>query len=353
MAKHDIFISYRREGGFETAKMLQEKLKSLGYRVFLDFEELRSGKFNLQLYSKIEECKDFILICSPRSLERCHNEDDWLRLEIMHAIKHGKNIVPVLVRNFEFPKQMPDGMEELPLMHGIGASEELFDAFVAKLRKMFKSKANLTHHVLNSGFSTIPIALLAIFPLLITVSIFWYVKQTKPFHLSIAVNEVHAIPDFPFEKGTITLIFGNKSEHYQIEKEIFIKDIPPYYRGKKGKIRFEAFGFEPLDTIIRLEDNRTINIPIERDNSLGKIFGVVYDEMSNPLEGVHILVLDISTETDKYGFFAIDIPREKQKKEQNLRAIKDGFETYNRNSSFFSDKAAQIILKSKKNNEKN
>jgi hypothetical protein len=265
----------------------------------------------------------------------------------MHAIRHGKNIVPVLVRNFEFPKQMPNGMEDLHLMHGIGASEELFDAFVSKLRKMFKSKASLRHRIVNSGFSLSLIVLFTILPLLISGIIFWYLRQTKPFHLRIAVTEVDAIPDFRYEKGTITLDYGNKTEYYQIEKEIFIQDIPPYYRGKKGKIQFEAFGYEPLDTIIRLEENRTITITVERDNSLGKIFGVVYDEMENPLEGVHVSVLDISTETDKFGFFKIDIPREKQKKEQNLRAIKNGFETYNRNSSFFSDKAAHIVLKSK------
>ncbi len=51
--KYDIFISYRREGGFETAKMVQEKLKGLVFRVFHHFELSRSDKFNLQLNQEL------------------------------------------------------------------------------------------------------------------------------------------------------------------------------------------------------------------------------------------------------------------------------------------------------------
>ena len=98
--KYDIFISYRREGGFETAKLLADRLKADGYRVFLDIEALRTGKFNNQLYQVIESCKDFILILSKNSLDRCSNPEDWVRLEILHALKSKKNIVPIILRNF-------------------------------------------------------------------------------------------------------------------------------------------------------------------------------------------------------------------------------------------------------------
>jgi hypothetical protein len=51
--QYDIFISYRREGGFETAKMIQEKLKSLVYRVFLDFEDLSWKKKKCMLNLRV------------------------------------------------------------------------------------------------------------------------------------------------------------------------------------------------------------------------------------------------------------------------------------------------------------
>lgn len=52
--KHDVFISYRRDGGEYTAKILRDRLSELGYAVFFDVESLRSGDFNTKLYSVIE-----------------------------------------------------------------------------------------------------------------------------------------------------------------------------------------------------------------------------------------------------------------------------------------------------------
>ena len=101
--KYDIFISYRRDGGYETAQLLYDSLKQLGYRVSFDMETLRGGKFNEQLYSRIEQCSDVLAIMSKNSLAlRENREDDWFRLEIAHALKHGKNIVPVFLRDFKF-----------------------------------------------------------------------------------------------------------------------------------------------------------------------------------------------------------------------------------------------------------
>jgi hypothetical protein len=96
-ANYDIFISYRRDGGDITAGRIADRLKQLGYSVFLDVESLRSGNFNEQLNSLIEKCKDFIVILPENALDRCVNEDDWLRLEVQHAIKHKKNIIPIML----------------------------------------------------------------------------------------------------------------------------------------------------------------------------------------------------------------------------------------------------------------
>ena len=60
--KYDIFISYRRTGGFESANLIAEKLRGMGYSVFFDVESLRSGEFNKQLYNVIEQCKDFVVV---------------------------------------------------------------------------------------------------------------------------------------------------------------------------------------------------------------------------------------------------------------------------------------------------
>lgn len=112
MEKYDIFISYRRTF-FKTANLVATRLKNAGFKVFIDTEEMHSGKFDTQLYRHIENCKDFVLILSPGSLERCNDENDWVRHEIMHAITCKKNIIPLLIDGFEWPAQMPKGMHDL------------------------------------------------------------------------------------------------------------------------------------------------------------------------------------------------------------------------------------------------
>lgn len=140
----DIFISYRREGGEFLASLLYQRLSSDGYSVFLDVESLRSGKFNEQLFRVIEECTDFLLILPPNGLDRCVHPDDWVRLEIERAVDLGKNIIPVMMRGFEWPDTLPEKLQEIPLENGVTANTELFDGVIARLeKKLLRSKAQV------------------------------------------------------------------------------------------------------------------------------------------------------------------------------------------------------------------
>lgn len=94
-SKYDIFISYRREGGAQYARILQLMLSQRGYKVFLDYDELTDGRFGNHIKEAIESSSIFMIILSKQSLQRCKNEDDWVRCEILYAIKLGKSIIPV------------------------------------------------------------------------------------------------------------------------------------------------------------------------------------------------------------------------------------------------------------------
>ena len=59
---YDIFISYRREGGYDTAKHLNDLLVRDGYKVSFDIDTLRSGDFDTQLLQRIDQCKDFYFL---------------------------------------------------------------------------------------------------------------------------------------------------------------------------------------------------------------------------------------------------------------------------------------------------
>lgn len=139
--KYDIFLSYRRDGGDATAKHIRDALTERGYKVFLDVESLRNGPFNTALYEVIENAKDFVLILPPNGLDRCVNEDDWVRLEIEHAKACGKNIVPVMLKGFSFPKDLPETIDFIRLQSAPPTLEiNYFDAYVEKLQTFLTSK---------------------------------------------------------------------------------------------------------------------------------------------------------------------------------------------------------------------
>ena len=141
--KYDIFISYRREGGFDTAKHLSDLLSRDGYKVSFDIDTLRNGKFDTQLLSRIEKCKDFILIIDSNAFQRTFNpefppENDWLRMELAHALKHHKNIIPVFLSGVKgFPDNLPEDISPVARMNGPEYNKYYFNDFYNLLKKRF------------------------------------------------------------------------------------------------------------------------------------------------------------------------------------------------------------------------
>ena len=105
---HDIFISYRRKGAKTEAVVLYYNLKAMGYRVFLDFTSLHSGKFSEEIRQAISGCTDFLLLINPTAFNRCEEETDCYRKEIEWALENNKNIIPILVNQKDFPTNIPD-----------------------------------------------------------------------------------------------------------------------------------------------------------------------------------------------------------------------------------------------------
>ena len=112
--KYDIFISYRRVGGAQYARILQLMLIQRGYKVFLDYDELTDGIFSDKIRAAIKEAPVFMLVLSGGSMARCANDGDWVREEITLALRQGKHIVPVNPDNgFDgFPDQMPEELKK-------------------------------------------------------------------------------------------------------------------------------------------------------------------------------------------------------------------------------------------------
>lgn len=112
--KYDIFISYRRDDGQQHARLIEKELKSRGYNVFLDYEELDKGLFDEKIVGAISSARIFLMVLTPLYLSRCNREIDWVRKEIQLAIAQKKELVPVVPDDLfkEIPEEQKEGLPE-------------------------------------------------------------------------------------------------------------------------------------------------------------------------------------------------------------------------------------------------
>ena len=135
--KYQIYIIYRNDGDECLTRLLEHKLTDCGFNVFCGADTLCLTTLNNSLLEKIDECTDVLVVLSPHSLDRCVEPNDWVRLEIAHALKQQKNIVPIFMRNFTFPDTLPEDIEQIRYLAGITANNEYFSAAFEKLVSKF------------------------------------------------------------------------------------------------------------------------------------------------------------------------------------------------------------------------
>ena len=140
-----IFISYRRDGGDAMAYLLWERLLSHGYKVFFDVDSLGAGKFDARILKDIEKSSHVLLVLSPNALDRSQDKDDWVRKEIVHAVKCDKTIIPIILRGFKWPERFPKGMEGLDRYNGIEMTDlRHFTEDLDRLEELFIGKVSIT-----------------------------------------------------------------------------------------------------------------------------------------------------------------------------------------------------------------
>lgn len=169
--KYDVFISYRRDGGYDTAKHLNDLLIRDGYKVSFDIDTLRSGNFDVQLLTRIEQCKDFILIVDAHAFDRTldpsfDRSKDWLRCELAHALKHNKNIIPVFLAGVSgFPEDLPADVVGVVKKNGPEYNKYYFNDFYKKLKYKFLKSWSIKKKVLV-GLIPLIICTLVVLPFL-------------------------------------------------------------------------------------------------------------------------------------------------------------------------------------------
>ena len=149
---------------------MQAKLQNRGFKVFLDVDNIGSGAFPQQIDQAIRECNDFLLILSPNMLDRCVEEEDWVRHEIALAESYGKNIVGVSLPGFIMPEAsaLPEPLRDIPEKQVFIWSHEYrnasFEKIVENLEslKRKKSKKRKSMFVVMGVAAAIVAALVAL-----------------------------------------------------------------------------------------------------------------------------------------------------------------------------------------------
>jgi hypothetical protein len=139
---HDVFISYKRRTASAEARLIRSDLAQRGLRVFMDVTDLGGGLFDESLRERIAHTPNFIVVLAPHAMDRCADEGDWLRIEVSQAIATKRNIVPVILPGFRFPKELPEELSALPRYQSVEYSHIFYDAMMTRLLEMLDKPAH-------------------------------------------------------------------------------------------------------------------------------------------------------------------------------------------------------------------
>lgn len=143
-AKYDVFISYRHDGGQYLALLIYDYLTKNGKTVFWDNQSLKSGEYEQQIYDVMKECKDVLVILSPGSYERMQEEGDWVRKELLCAMKAKRKVLLVPMENVkildenEVKEKLPEELYGISRFHGIGVGAATFDSDIKRVWNALK-----------------------------------------------------------------------------------------------------------------------------------------------------------------------------------------------------------------------
>lgn len=89
-----IFISYSRKDQ-KTAKRIIDSLAQYDLEPWVDWLSIPKGEeFESEIKQGIEKAEIFLFLVSPDSIK-----SKWCQIEIDHAVKNGKRILPIVIRN--------------------------------------------------------------------------------------------------------------------------------------------------------------------------------------------------------------------------------------------------------------
>ena len=270
---YDIFISYRRKGaGAGVAGELQAKLENRGYNVFLDVDNIGSGQFPAQIEKAIEECNDFLLVLSPGTLDRCVNEEDWVRREIIQAQNLNKNIIGVVIPGFIMPdaEALPAPLEQVPKIQVFSWMHEYRTAWLERIEENLVSSKLKKKKKRQKRLALFSFLLLVVF-----VGLFLLLKKTDAVPDDLGTTDIEAHSNLHIE----SLLFDSHVK----KAEDLTRDLPDATEYKKDFLQMVSEkdlylklmeGLAEFDSAMLLKDQYgdaiadTYNVEAERKDLL-------------------------------------------------------------------------------------
>ena len=204
-------------------------------------------------------------------------------------------------------------------------------------------------HITESKTSrNVRVYLLVFVPLLaITTAVLYYRYQQlqKPLLLTVRLDNQTPNPELDkgFKEANLILSYGGKADTQSIVNETTFKGIPANYGKEAVSLKFTAEGFYTIDTTVVLNKEAFI-LPIRRDDTYARMMGIITDEDGNPLAGATVSIQNMAETTNAQGQFSLDIPFEKQRKQQRLSVTKAGFKPWDRFEPVFPNEIIRIQL---------
>lgn len=362
--KYSAFISYNSKDD-RWAKWLQRKLESYHIPVKIrsekDEEVIRKNKERLRVFryrsdlntvslddglaKELDDARWLIVICSPNSAQ-----SEWVGKEIKHFIDTGRrdHILPFIIDGTSYSDDEKECLnpvlkEAFPTgdILGVNINDYGDDPWIYRKRKALVRTVSLLIEV-SDAYSYLwnryrlryweGIAAKLVGAVVVLALIFYAWLYNQSFNCQVRLNDQTAANEFleAPDSFCLDLVLDNEQKTIVLTKikEIgSFKNIPGKFANKDVHLKFHAYGYETIDTLVSLERNELINIPIRRDDTYGILSGSIIDENGHPIAGATIEAEGYTAVSATDGTFEIHISEKDQKPYPHVRVIKTGYQT--------------------------
>lgn len=349
--KYFAFISYNAKDT-EWGKRLQRKLEHYrlpatmcqehGWQrtpirpVFFAPTDIQPGGLTEELQERLSSSRNLIVICSPHSAQ-----SDWVgrEIEYFHSLGRSENIHFFIVDGVPHSGDPATEcfnpiIDRLGLPEILGANIHEHNYRLPWLNRE-RAYAQLVSKLLGVEFDAIwqrhrrrlirrTIAwTLGVMAIIAALAGVWLTNQ--PFTATVKLNEASVVNnELPaMQDAVVTMTLDNEAKSDTLstlsDKGEFA-NIPHKYMGKEVRMTVTCHGYLPLDTLLTLGRNMTLDL--RRDPSVyGNVhFGLWDPESESFIPGAKLEVAGMTVTTDKDGHVSLTVPLEKQRKTYQVKA---------------------------------